>query len=213
MALTHTVFSVCKYVELGTQRAILQGYDVSALFGFWNGYSGSAVYENWITANNIDNFQDDYVISSQQQGLYRGNKQDLTTVPTNIADATTRLSINQGKYSAYTSDFGCAEIIVVNEELSLDEIECIEDYLNDKYKIIKEVEGNPGDCLNVEENNLVGWYDGDSLSIDNGRWLDKSGLANDGVISGSGLELFDGTDTGSEFYANGQKVVTGTIQI
>ena len=43
--------------------------------------------------------------------------------------------------------------------------------------------------------------DADSLDLDNDVWLDKSGLGNDGTITTTGLELFDGTDTGSQFYA------------
>ena len=56
----------------------------------------------------------------------------------------------------------------------------------------------------------MGWYDGDSMDMDHSRWLDKSGLGNDAIITGSDVAVFDGTDAGSEFYANGQKVVTCT---
>ena len=55
---------------------------------------------------------------------------------------------------------------------------------------------------------LLGWYDGDSFS--GSTWYDKSGNGNHGSRTGSGAYIFDGSNVNSEFYANGQKVVTGS---
>ena len=35
MGTQFTVFNLCKYKELGTKRAIIQGEDVNSVFGFW----------------------------------------------------------------------------------------------------------------------------------------------------------------------------------
>ena len=67
-----------------------------------DGASGVALYELWITST-TDQFENNYVISSQKENLYRGNKQDLTTLTTNVADDPTRLAINQGNYASHTS--------------------------------------------------------------------------------------------------------------
>ena len=140
--------------------------------------------------------------------MNRGNGNNLTITQRKYNNYS-RLTINRGYWSSYTSHFGCAEIIMVNQQLSLDEIECIEDYLNDKYDIFQIATENPGQCLsNVTD--LMGWYIGDSLNLTNNIWHDISGANNHGTISGSGIEVFDGNDTNSEFYLNGSKVVTGT---
>ena len=40
---------------------------------------------------------------------------------------SSRFTINRGNYwGGYTSHFGCAEIIMINNELPFSEIECIE---------------------------------------------------------------------------------------
>ena len=102
---------------------------------------------------------------------------------------------------------------MVNEELSLDDIQCIENYLNDKYQVFgRGATENPGQCLTQNTtDDLVGWYTGDSFNITTNKWQDISGNDNYGFISGSGIELFNGNDTNDEFYINGEKVVRGTI--
>ena len=102
-------------------------------------------------------------------------------------------------------------MIIINEELPLNTIECIENYLEDKYDVIDEVSANPGECLTEEQlESLVGWYDGDSAGVSYNKWFDKSGLKNDGLVDGTGFEVFDGQDTTNEFYINNHSVVLGT---
>ena len=91
----------------------------------------------------------------------------------------------------------------------MDEIECIEDYLNEKYNVFETATENPGQCLN-NITDLVGWYTGDSLDLTNNEWEDISGANNHGIISGSGIQLFNGIDINNEFYINGRSVVLGT---
>ena len=51
---------------------------------------------------------------------------------------------------------------------------------------------------------------GDSLNTTLNQWLDVSGANNHASISGSGIDLFNGTDINNEFYINGENVVLGT---
>ena len=71
-------------------------------------------------------------ISSQSRNKYRANKRDFTSSH-RLHSLSSRLAINQGQSSGETSHFGCSEIIMVNRELPLSEIECVENYLMDKY--------------------------------------------------------------------------------
>ena len=137
--LQHTVFNLCKYIEDGTKRRIIESKDVNALFGFWEGKSGVAYESGWLTQNEISQFGNNWVLSSQQTDLYRGNGIDLTTgSSSNVAPG--RLTINNGHATASgtgaeMSDFACAEILIYNEELNVDEIECVEQYFDCKYDL------------------------------------------------------------------------------
>ena len=130
----HTVFNLAKYrIGSGYKARILQGNTHNSLFGFWNGRSGIAYYNYWITAND-DRFGTEWVLSTQQGHLYRGNAIDLTinSQSTGLSN-TNKLMINNGVASGEVSDFALSELIVFNEILDLGEIECIENYFNDRY--------------------------------------------------------------------------------
>ena len=160
----HTVFNLCKYRESGTRRRIIQGESFDARFGFHSSKSGVGYFYNgWLTQGSYDRFFRNWVLSSQTADLYRANKQDFTTSSRSYSGST-RLTINQGYYSGETSDWACAEIIIMNKRISDNEILCIEDYLLDKYGLSRNETANinPGQCLN-DTSKLVGWYDGDSF--------------------------------------------------
>eukprot|EP01083_Nonionella_stella_P177296 622698_1 len=128
----HTVFNYCKYRDVGTKRRILQGSLENSLFGFWNGRSGVGyIHPVWIS-DSSNHFGTEWVLSAQQRDLYRGNRIDFT-VGTGTFAQTNQLMINLGAYPADTSDWACTEIIVLNQKIPLHEIQCIENYLVEKY--------------------------------------------------------------------------------
>ena len=132
----HTIFYVTRYVEQGTKARIIQTDLEDGAFGHVLGNSGIAIERTPITDPLTDNFGDAWVISSQQANLYRGNKIDYTI--NTDGDGFTLVNdlvINQGYRSSEVSDFEIAELIVFNEILDLAEIECIEDYLQNKYQL------------------------------------------------------------------------------
>ena len=114
--------------------------------------------------------------------------------------------INDGKWGSEKSDWACSEIIIINKRISIDEIECIENYLSDKYGL--QPNTNPGNCLN-NPLSLAGWYDGDSIDLDNLQWKDKSGYGfnNNGIITGSGFDEIVERDPLNELYLNDQKIL------
>eukprot|EP01084_Bolivina_argentea_P265606 450284_1 len=140
MAADHTVFNLCKYRENSSHRQrILDALQYNALFGFHsgpnppNGYSGVAHEGNWIT-DYADHFGNDWVLSSQRKNLYRGNGQDLSNGFVGSPVATS-IAIHNGPSASEVSDWACGEIIVVNEKLSDNEIQCVEDYFSCKYDL------------------------------------------------------------------------------
>eukprot|EP01083_Nonionella_stella_P165158 548812_1 len=102
----HTVINLCKYSK-----------------------SGVALYYNqWIT-DYYNKFGDEWVLSMQSNTHYYGNGVKYTTsIGPEVAPGT--LGINTKRQS----DFACAEVIVINDIiLSHDEIQCFEEYFNEKY--------------------------------------------------------------------------------
>eukprot|EP01083_Nonionella_stella_P158436 515735_1 len=129
----HTVFNYCKYRDVGQKARILQTDTQNGVFGFWSGRSGQAVEEKWITDGSTDYFGSTWVISSQQQDLYRGNFIDTTHNPTTGWTVPQQLMIGLGAYPGEVSDWACTEIIVLKQKISPDDILCIENYLLEKY--------------------------------------------------------------------------------
>ena len=153
-------FFLDRYIERHNTNIQQQN---NTAFGFHSSYgSGKSYEEGWITYTDNQNFGNDYVLSSQRRNMYRANGMDYTAYQ-KTHTYSSRLTINRGSYyGGYTSHFGCTEIIMVNQELPLDEIKCVEDYLNDKYEVFRVATANPGQCMN-DTSTLVGWYNGDSL--------------------------------------------------
>ena len=136
--INHTVFHLCKYRDFtgASKQRIIQTNIDNGIFGFYGNKSGVGYENYWITDDTINYFGDSWVFSTQQNDLYRGNFVNLTLDtfinPTTFHDEN-QLLINKGAFPLETSDFACGEIIVINNKLNLTEIECIENYLNDKY--------------------------------------------------------------------------------
>ena len=150
---TYTLFHICKY-NGPMKKRILQGTTKNWLSGFNNGYKGVAFHEGWLTENNQDNIGDlgstkdiestlkytanilkfslsPWILSTDQNKLYRSNQVDYTT-NTNY-DSYDTLAVNYGKYNSEISDWAIACIIVYNRTLSIDEIKLVENTLYNKY--------------------------------------------------------------------------------
>eukprot|EP01083_Nonionella_stella_P170426 579937_1 len=106
LQIDHTVFNYCKYRDSGAKGRILNAYPENGLFGFHQGKSGMAYEMGWISNNTIDHFGSAWVISSQQPGLYRGNRIDLTINPSATFTQINQLNIG---LNAEDSDWACTE--------------------------------------------------------------------------------------------------------
>lgn len=126
---TYTLFHVTRY-NTGTNARIFTGKANNWLSGFWGNESGVAYHEGWLTSNSQRKaFQNDWVISTDQNSLYRGN---ALTYGTSGGSASARLSLNDGSNAEYSA-WQCAEVIVFNRTLSATEYAMMENYLNEKY--------------------------------------------------------------------------------
>lgn len=129
----HTLFHVTRYTGSNNLR-IYQTEGVNYLSGFWNGFSGVAYHNAWVTQSSSSVHGNNWVISTDQWDTYRSN--GISRKANNGgARSTARLAINAG---SGLSEFGMwmtAECIVYNRELSTTELQQVEQYLAAKYGI------------------------------------------------------------------------------
>jgi hypothetical protein len=148
---TFTLFHVSRYnLAIGTgggdaagRGRIFDGVSTNWLSGFWNGGSGKAFHDGWITASDTDYHGNYWVANTDQNSRYRSKSKNANGGNwynfTGGGGTSKQLSIN---YGAYTSTSGnessfwmVAEVIVYNRTLNDAEITLVENYLTTKYGI------------------------------------------------------------------------------
>eukprot|EP01084_Bolivina_argentea_P296466 510612_1 len=136
----HTVINLCKY-NGEAQGRILQTTIHNGIFGFHGGNAGIAYEDGWITdaANNIDT---EWLLSSQTPSMYRGNGENYT-IGSGSFSGNSKLAINDGAIGNEKSDWACAEILVFNRILELNQIKCLENSLAIKYSLPSVGTSNP----------------------------------------------------------------------
>lgn len=128
---TYTLFHVTRYN--GTEKRIFDGVAPNWLSGFWGGLAGVAYHDGWITSSSTDYHGTDWVISTDQNSLYRSNGVQRGT---GGGGTSKQLGLNYGNYYATeSSDWQCAEVIVFNRTLTQTEYEQVEQYLSMKYSL------------------------------------------------------------------------------
>jgi hypothetical protein len=146
----YTLFTVARYNEgiNGTYRRIFDGTDANWLSGFHgggtpNGKSGIAFHgeagtssadTSWMTPYiSIHNF--DWVISTDQENLYRSNGTTRSYEGYSGGTGPGQLTINAGASTDERSDFQVADIITFGRELNEEEYRAVEVYLSGEYGI------------------------------------------------------------------------------
>jgi hypothetical protein len=99
------------------------------LSGFWNEQTAVAYHEGWVTTPFQDPYGNNWIYSTDQNYLYRGNG---TTYGTGGGGYSAHLTVNVGGYGE-TSDWQIAEVIVYPSTLSSTDYLAVESYLASKY--------------------------------------------------------------------------------
>lgn len=132
MTSTYTLFHVARYND-GAKERIFHSYVGNWLSGFHSSKAGVAYHTGWVTASGTDHEGTNWVISTDQEDLYRSN--GVTRGTGNGGVLTPGLSVNHGVYTAELSDWQVAEIIVYDRELNSTEYGQVEQYLSRKYNL------------------------------------------------------------------------------
>lgn len=136
---TYTLFHVTRYNGTNFSRIFngsisSTGVNPNWLSGFWGGFSGVAHHGGWLTQSSTSVHGTNWVLSSDQNLLYRSNGVNRTTL-TPTGQTFARLNINTGNFGGEQSQWACACVIVYNRTLTLDEIIQVETYLNRRYNV------------------------------------------------------------------------------
>lgn len=165
---TYTLFHVTRY-QGSTNARIVTGINNNWLSGHWGGLSGVAFHEGWLTQSVNSHEYNNWVISSDQVNLYRGN---MVMRGNSGGTQSTRLSINAGAFSEHSA-WQCAEVIVYNRALSESEIIQVETYLDVRYGL-----GLTTSTLPIPRIGLSVYLDASNTSSYSGSgnsWNDLSG--------------------------------------
>ena len=129
---TYTLFHVTRYNN-GTRGRIFDGVTSNWLSGFHGNKAGVAYHNGWITSSSTDYHGFDWVISTDQNSLYRSNGVQRGA---SGGSSSKQLGLNYGYYYASEpSAWQCAEVIVFNRTLTQTEYEQVEQYLSMKYSL------------------------------------------------------------------------------
>jgi hypothetical protein len=132
---TYTLFHVARYTG-GTRGRIFDGLSGNWLSGFHGSKAGVAYHDDpWLTQSTSSLHGDNWVISSDQNRIYRSNGvQRNVVIP---AGSSRQLTINHGVSLAWgeSSDWAVAEVIVYDRTLTPLEISRVERFLANKYNL------------------------------------------------------------------------------
>lgn len=134
LSINYTIIYLAQFKNSTTGR-ILQSSIISPhewFSGFDTIGSGVAYHNNWIT-DQKDVFDNQWVLSVDQQNLYKGNGVNLTTKNGTMIDS---FKIGIGKFGfepQKSADWNISCMIIYDKILTSNEIETIEKYIYKKY--------------------------------------------------------------------------------
>jgi hypothetical protein len=133
----YTLITIAKYNGNNKGR-IFSGIGSNWLSGFSDARVGVAYHDGWLTISN--NVPNDWVLSTDQNTMYRANTYNFTT---GYGNSTTNLSVNSENDDYLSrSDWAIACILVYNTKLSLEQIQSVENYLLSVYNNLLNIQTN-----------------------------------------------------------------------
>ena len=202
----YTLINLSKYnnTQNGMGR-ILQCYDKNFAAGFYGGLNG--IFFNgkeWLSQKEYSNFfTNEWVLSVMTPNMCRSNQINLTTISqkskskskseleseSELDEGNLTLSINKSNVvsSKENSNWGCSLILIYNKELSLSEINKLENYvIKTEYNGVLRL----FDTKNIKipedlpvKTGLKAYYD--QSSFFGGKWYSYTGDNNAELISGA----------------------------
>lgn len=189
---TYTLFHVAKY-NGSSRRRIFNGYGSNWLSGFWNtagnsagtGLTGVAYHNVWLTQNSTDVHGDVWILSTDQNNLYRSQRVNRTLSSFTGGGSWDRLCVNTSTTGGFTeaSDWAIACVIVYNRTLNTEEINLVENWIAQRYNILDGTTSLVTDAtISTREDpptsGLVLWLDAMNHTPAYNTWVDQSASSN-----------------------------------
>jgi hypothetical protein len=170
----YTLFHVTRY-NGSNQKRIVSASNTNWLSGHWSFQlafgTGVAFHNNWITPSNQNPHGSNWVLSTDQNNLYRSGQSNRT-----IGNPGTPSFGNLGVNIHITepSDWAITNITVYNRTLASNQYLAIEDYLASRY------------CLPFPiQDGLVCSLCANDFTSGNTTWIDRTGLSNNFTLTAS----------------------------
>ena len=129
---TYTLITVARYSGVAKKR-IFDGDGDNYLHGFYNGASGVAHHNGWVTGGS-DVHGSNWVLGTSFASNYRSN--GTSRGSSGGTTALGPLSLNYGTFFASeASNFEVAEVLIFNYQLNSTQIAQVEDYLSQTYGV------------------------------------------------------------------------------
>jgi len=145
-----TFFHIARYMsdDNAKQARIFDGTDTNWLSGFHAGHTGMAHRESCYTMAHWDGtqkYKHQWLQHTDQKTLLRRNGIQRSGLTNGACGTPTQVSVNYGQAYAggwggtgETSEWGIAEMVIYDRELTTEEIVKVENWLMKKYGILKE---------------------------------------------------------------------------
>ena len=187
----YTFIHLAKYNN-GAKRRIFQGVTENWASGFYDGKSGVAFHNGYITAP-TDLYGYNWVISSDQRNLYRAQSVDFTSGTAGSPGYPTRIGLNFGAATTEYSDWAVAEVLIYNRLLTATEMLSVENYLRAKYPSLTiQIDTTTGASFTIPQSNR-------GLAVGSVVWTFKTPLP-------AGVSFTGSTQLGASF-----SIATGTF--
>ena len=167
----YTLFHVARYNGISQQR-IVTASNTNWLSGHYSSTNtGVAFHNNWITTTGISSHGSNWVLSTDQNSLYRSGQSNRT-----IAGPGTPSFGNLGVnvWTGELSDWAIANITVYNRTLPSNQYLAIEDYLASRYDL----------PFPIQDGLVCSLCANDFISGGT-TWIDRTGLSNNFTLSAS----------------------------
>lgn len=168
----YTLFHLTRYNGINQQR-IVTASNTNWLSGHYGSSTGVAFHNNWITPTGINPHGSNWVLSTDQNSLYRSGMSNRT-----IAGPGTPSFANIGVnvWTGELSDWAIANIMVYNRTLPYVQYIAIEDYLASRYSL----------PFPIQDGLVCSLCANDFISGGT-TWVDRTGLGNSFTLSASSV--------------------------
>jgi len=130
----YTMFYVTRY-NGPMKKRIFDGTDNNWMSGFYDGRTGVAHHNGWLTQNSTAiHGPHEWVIGTDAPNKFRTYGEERV-INKSVYNSTSQITVNMGQFSAaQSSDWAIKEVLFYNRLLNLDEIARVEAYLLKTYK-------------------------------------------------------------------------------